>query len=103
MNRTAPRLLSDPPPRQILQPGQIDDLGQAVLALTREIWLLTDRQLVLEKVLARRGLDVTAEIDAFTPDAAFAADLEARRNRLLDVVLEALGAKPAAPSANASG
>jgi hypothetical protein len=98
MSGSAPRLLSDPPPRQILKPGQIDDLGQALLALTREIWLLTDRQLVLEKVLARRGLDVMAEIDAFTPDADFAADLEVRRNRLLEVVLEALGAGSRGPS-----
>ncbi len=95
----APRLLSDPPERQILKPAQIDDLGQAVLALTREIWLLTDRMLVMEKVLERRGLDVGAAIDAYTPDPAFAAELERRRTRLLDVVLEALRARAPDPAA----
>jgi uncharacterized ferritin-like protein (DUF455 family) len=91
----ATRLLSDAPERRILKPEQIDDLGQAVLALTREVWLVTDRMLVLERVLEARGLSVTAEIDAFIPDAEFAADLEARRNRLLEAVLTALRAAPA--------
>jgi len=89
---TSARLLSDPPERQILKPARIDDLGQAVLALTRELWLLTDRMAVMEKVLERRGLAVSAEIDAYIPDAGFSAELERRRNRLLQAVLEALQA-----------
>jgi len=93
---TAPaRLLSDPPERQILKPARLDDLGQAVLALTRELWLLTDRLAVMEKVLERRGLSLSAEIDAYVPDPEFSAELERRRNRLLQAVLDALQAGPA--------
>jgi hypothetical protein len=98
MTGTAPaRLLSDPPARQILKPGQLDDLGQAVLALTRELWLVTDRLAVMEKVLERRGLALSAEIDAFVPDLEFSAELERRRERLLEVVLEALRVSRPAP------
>lgn len=82
-------LLSDPPERQILGVGQIDDLGFALLALTRELWVVIDRQAMLEKLLEHRGI-TPAEIDAFQPDEAFAAELDGRRKALIDTVVGAL-------------
>lgn len=79
--------------RTILQPDQLDDVAQALLALARELWVTIDRQMVLEAVLARRGMDVAAEIDAYEPDAAFSARLDTRRGRLLAAVTDALNRK----------
>jgi hypothetical protein len=76
--------------RQILSPKNIDDLGEAVLSLAREVWVLTDRQLVLEQVLAGEGIDIREKVDRYKPDTAFAADLAARRKRLIGELLRTL-------------
>ncbi|MCE7796476.1 hypothetical protein LWE61_07860 [Sphingobium sufflavum] len=79
-------------PRQILDPSRIDDLGEAIIALTRELWVVSDRQMVLEAVLAEAGVPVE-RIDRYQPDEAMAARLTARRQQLLDTILEALRAR----------
>lgn len=76
--------------RQILAPKDIDDLGEAILSLAREVWVLTDRQLVLEQVLAEEGIDIRDKVDRYKPDPAFAADLSARRKRLIGELLRTL-------------
>ncbi|MDP3550484.1 MAG: hypothetical protein Q8R81_08810 [Novosphingobium sp.] len=80
------------PHRQILPPTRIDDVAEALLALTREIWVLTDRQLMLEALLTRNGIDVSA-LDAMEPDEPMQARLTARRQLLIDNVLTALRVK----------
>lgn len=77
--------------RRILSDDRIDDLGEAILALTRELWVLTDRQAVLEAVLAEAGID-TARIDSYTTNDALRAQLAERRQLLIDNVLTALRA-----------
>ncbi len=77
--------------RRILPESRLDDLGEAIIALTREIWVLTDRQAVLEAVLAEQGIDMS-KVDSYQPDAAMSAALDARRQRLIDNVLVALKA-----------
>jgi hypothetical protein len=86
------KLLSDPPPRQILPPERIDDVAQAVIAVTRELWVAVDRMTILEKVLSTNGIDISAAIDAYQPDDAVQAELEAKRARVLLSVLRALKA-----------
>ncbi len=88
-------LLSDPPERRMLGVDQIDDIGLALLALGRELWVVIDRQAVLEKLLERHGI-TPAEIDAFQPDAGFAAALEARRKALAETVMGALAGRDGA-------
>src|SRR3546814_8393477 len=39
--------------RRILPESRLDDLGEAIIALTREIWVLTDRQAVLDRKSTR--------------------------------------------------
>ncbi len=78
------------PPRRILKPDQIDDVARAVLALARELWVTRDRQIAVEAVLARHGLDIAAEVDAFEPDAAIQARLDTERDRLIGAVVAAL-------------
>jgi hypothetical protein len=86
------KLLSDPPPRQILAPERIDDVAQAVIAVTRELWVAVDRITILEKVLSTNGVDVSAAIDAYQPNAAVQAELDAKRAKILQSVLRALKA-----------
>lgn len=77
--------------RRILPDHRIDDLGEAIIALTREIWVLKDRQAVLEAVLAEEGIAVE-RIEHYHPDAAMTESLRAGRQQLIDNVLTALRA-----------
>jgi hypothetical protein len=86
-------LLSDPPARRILGPDQVDHVAEAVIGLARELWVLTDRFTIMEKVMAARGVDLAAEIDAYQPDAAVQAELSAKRARLMRTILTALRAE----------
>jgi hypothetical protein len=93
--------MSDPtafntPPRAIFTSAQVDDLAQALLTLTRELWVVKDRQRVLEAVLAERGIDVTAAIESHTPSPALEAELAAEGKRLVGAVIAALGVTPPA-------
>lgn len=48
----------------------IDNLIDALLELSAAVWTHHDRVLVLEKVLAEKAIDVSAEIEAHLPDDA---------------------------------
>jgi len=76
--------------RRILTVDQLDALGEAILALTSEVWILTDRQMVLEEVLKSTGLDVTAAVDMFVPSAEFEKRLDAKRDKLIASIMTAL-------------
>lgn len=78
------------PARTTLTEDDIGQLGAAVLALTRELWVATDRLRILEAVLERRGIHVTAEIDAFQPDATLQAELDARGQELVGGIVNVL-------------
>lgn len=78
------------PARQILPETSVDRLGLAIVALTRELWIVKDRQLVLEAILAKHGIDAKSEIEAFVPDAAISAELEASGSDLINHIIDAL-------------
>ena len=78
--------MSNPHDRQFLGPHQIDDVARALIALTREVWVLTDRQILLERLLDRHGIDTSA-LDTTDPDSAATAELDRRREQLLSAVL----------------
>ncbi|QMW22662.1 hypothetical protein [Sandaracinobacteroides saxicola] len=58
--------------------------------LARELWVVKDRQIILEAVLARHGLDLAAEIAAFQPEGAIADRLAAERAALLERLITTL-------------
>lgn len=76
--------------RQILDPGDVDRLGEMLLSLSREIWVLIDRMAVMEKILAENGLDISGQIDAYEPSPAFAAELAGRRKVLIGEMLRTM-------------
>jgi len=85
-----PKLLSDPPPYQRMRPGQVDNVAEAVLALARELWVVTDRLAIVEAVLEEKGVVVADLIDSYQPDAALEAKLKTKRERLVKVIEDSL-------------
>ena len=77
--------------RQILPPARIDDVAEAVLALARELWVVADRQIVTEALLARHGI-TAQDIDALQPDPETQTRLDTRRHQIIDNLLVALKA-----------
>lgn len=75
-----------------LKPDHLDDLGRALLLLARELWVTKDRQIVLEAVLAERGIEVADAVRDYQPQAAVEALLKAERERFQQALGQALGA-----------
>jgi len=76
-----------------LSTEDIDKLGEAIIALTKEVWVLRDRQRVLEAALSEAGVLEAGALDAFQPDEALQAQLAGERTELVDTVLSALTAR----------
>lgn len=73
-------------------------LLKAITALAEEVWILRDRQRVLEAVLAGHGIDLREAIDSFVPDAPMTAALDAERRAFIGKVLQAFGESRLAPN-----
>ena len=54
----------------------------------QELWVVKDRQLVLEAVLENQGIKVSDAVNRFQPDEALQKRLTEERKQLLDKVLE---------------
>jgi hypothetical protein len=81
------------PELKALLPDQIDNLGRAILSLTREICVLTDRLAVTEAVLAARGIDIAEAVDTHQPDAAVQSRIDGQVNRIIADILGTLHAR----------
>lgn len=73
-----------------LSPDRIDNVARAVLSLTRELVVLTDRVLVLEQVLESRGIPVADAVERHQPDAALQARIDTAAAAIIDSVVAAL-------------
>jgi hypothetical protein len=80
------------PALKALLPEQIDNLGRAVISLTREICVLTDRLAVTEAVLATRGIDIAEAVDTHQPDAGLQTRIDAQVKRIISDILQTLSA-----------
>lgn len=78
------------PDRQTLSNADIASLGQAILTLTKELWVVTDRMHVMEAVLANHGLDISEEIKVFKPDGAMSEKLNQEGAALIERILSSL-------------
>ena len=74
----------------LLENPYMEAVASAVMALTREVWVLQDRQVITEAILAERGIDIRDEIERFTPDEELQKELNRRGEILTDAVLRAL-------------
>lgn len=79
-------------PRQgtALAPAQLDDVANTLLVLARELWVVKDRQRVLEALLADHGIIAPGAVADHQPGPALAAELETERTRYTNALMEAL-------------
>ena len=75
-----------------LRPEDVDRLGQALVTLARELWVLKDRQRVLEAALAEAGVVPAGAVDSWQPDTGLSEELATERRRLIDGLIEVLAA-----------
>jgi hypothetical protein len=73
-----------------LKPEDMDRLGQALLTLTQELWVVKDRVRVLEAALAEAGVVPPDTVSKFQPDEALTQELAEERAQLISSVLGAL-------------
>ena len=59
----------------------------AFLGMARELWVLKDRQRVLEELLASRGIVAAQAVANHQPDAALQAQLDAECRTYIDRLL----------------
>ncbi|MCP5359252.1 MAG: hypothetical protein R3E75_09595 [Steroidobacteraceae bacterium] len=67
-----------------------DPVAQLALWLAKELWVLKDRQLVLEAVLAQQGIPVRELIERWQPTDADRATIDASRRRFAEEVVATL-------------
>lgn len=78
------------PDRDTLSDLDVGSLGLAVLTLTRELWVLTDRMHVMEAVLAENNLDIREDIQRYQPDEKMTSELRQQSAALTERILGAL-------------
>lgn len=72
------------------EPQETGPLFQVLMNTLQELWVLKDRQIILERVLEDSGINVAEAVERLQPDTELAAELDAERQRFLDTVLEPL-------------
>ena len=78
------------PDRPTLTADDMPGVGQAVITLTHELYVLIDRIAALEAVLERHGLNVSEEIEAYKPNEEQQERLNQRGRALVARVTNAL-------------
>lgn len=76
-----------------LRPEDIDKLGQALLTLTKELWVVKDRLRVLEAALTEAGAIAPDATETYQPDEALTELLGQERAELIRNVLGALNSE----------
>jgi hypothetical protein len=67
-----------------------DPVAQLALTLAKELWLLKDRQLVLEAVLSRQGVAIRDLVENYQPDPEQQKLIAAERQRFVAEIIAAL-------------
>lgn len=73
-----------------LRPEDLDRLGKTLITLAQELWVVKDRQKILEAALAEASVLEAEAADRFQPDEELSKRLEAERAEYIDQVLGAL-------------
>lgn len=77
------------PEKPNLSTSEIDSLGRTQTELLSELWILRDRVLVLEHLLAEAGILKDGQIDDYSPPEELTATLNADRDALVARVIGA--------------
>ena len=79
-----------------MDPTQVDDVANALLLVARELWVMKDRQRVLETLLAEAGIVAPVAVASHQPDETLAKELEADRRAFAKSLMAALCPETAA-------
>ena len=79
---------------RVLNIEDVDRLGQAVISLAKEIWVLRDRQHILEAALEEAGVLPVANINSHEPSDEMKTALRDERNHLINNLLDTLITPP---------
>jgi len=80
---------TEKPENPNLSSTEMDSLGRSQTELLSELWILRDRVLVLEHLLAEAGILQPGQIDNFAPPTELTAELDADRDSLVARVVGA--------------
>lgn len=75
---------------QYLESRRLDELARMVTELASEVWILRDRCLVLEHLLAKQGVVSEGALDELRPDAELAEKLQNERKVFVQKVFGAI-------------
>jgi hypothetical protein len=75
--------------KDYLGPESVTDVARMLMALMSEVWIMRDRQMITEHLLAQKGIAVSDEIDRFVVPPELAARIEAERDRFARLILSA--------------
>lgn len=73
-----------------LRAEDLDRLGKTLITLAQELWVVKDRQKVLEAALAEAGVMAPDAVEIFQPDEELSGRLESERAAFIEQVLGAL-------------
>ena len=79
---------------RVLKVEDVDRVGQALLTLTSEACVLSDRQRILEAALEKAGVITAAAIDTYEPSDDLKTALRDERPHLIDSILNTLTPPP---------
>jgi hypothetical protein len=74
----------------VLEKTDVDQLAKALLNLAREVWVLKDRQRILEAALEEAGVLAADLVDSWQPDETLSKELDEQRARFIDGLLQDL-------------
>ena len=75
-----------------LSAARNDRATQLALTLARELWVVKDRLIVLEAVLAGQGTPLRELVDRYQPTGEAKAAIDAERQRFISEIMAALDA-----------
>jgi hypothetical protein len=84
----------DGPGRVYFEQPVLDNLLETMMELAAEVWTIRDRQAVMEKVLAEKGIDAAALIEMHVPAAEELAERKALREAFVARLLAGFLRRP---------
>jgi hypothetical protein len=92
---TTPAFKSDTDQQVWLGSPHIDNLMTMMIALSAEVWAGRQRTLIMEKLLASKGVIASEAIEAYTPSKEDFAAWEAERQAMAERVFKVVATMPA--------
>ena len=76
-----------------------DNIVEALMEMSALLWTVRDRQIVLEKILAEKGVEVSAAIEAHEPDEAETEERRVERDAMVQQIFRSFLRRPHAGAA----